>query len=256
MALEENKYEVCDLLVQEGVVLTMKHPCKTVTMKDLPYLISGSLDYVKSSVYLLKCSNSWDPKSDNASEALEKVYCAQKYDVCDLLVREVISLSKKHLPYMILRSVDYVKTKVKQLKHTDSWDPKCNETYKALEEAYEKQKFDICDLLVQEGVSITEGVSLTMKKLSGVIMRSQISLESVRKAIQHLKDMNSCDPKYDDESETLEEAYCAMKYDICDLLIQEGVSLAMKNLLGIITRFQIALKSVKKAILHLKDTNS
>ncbi|KAL3836848.1 hypothetical protein ACJMK2_022261 [Sinanodonta woodiana] len=303
------KYDVCDMLVQEGVIMTMKNlDCMVGKFKI-------SLEAVKKAVRYLKDTDNWDPKCNDASVALEDAYWSHNYDVCDLLIKEGVLITMKHVPHMVLRSLDSVKTVVKQLKDTDSWDPKCDDASRALADAYREEKYDVCDLLIQEEVSLTmnnllhvvvgfnipleavkkavqhlkytnswdpkcdyasqalevayeemkydvydlliqEGVSLTMKNLPHLVMVFNISLEAVKKAVQHLKDTNNWDPKCNDASEALKVAYEEMKYDVCDLLIQEGVSLTMKNLPHLVMGFNISLEAVKKAVQHFKDTNN
>ncbi|KAK3596304.1 hypothetical protein CHS0354_009801 [Potamilus streckersoni] len=217
-AFEQQKYKVCDLLIKEDVLLTMKN----LLFKIQIFL---SEDDVKTYVKLLQYIGSWDTKCNDAFEALGEAYSKHWYDVSDLLVHEGVSLAMKHLPCMILRSLDYVKNVLIHLKDTDIWDPNCDDACEALEKAYVEQKYSVCNLLVQEGVS------LIMKNLHGVIMRrSVVLLESVKKVI-HLKDTGCWCPKCDDGSSTLERVYWAQRYDVCDLLVQEGVSLTMKILL-------------------------
>ncbi|KAL3836852.1 hypothetical protein ACJMK2_022263 [Sinanodonta woodiana] len=236
-----HNYDVCDLLIQEGVSLTMKH---------VPDLVLRSLDFVKTIVKHLKDNGSWDPKCDDASKALANAYRKEKYDVCDLLIQEGVSLTMKHVSLVILRSLDFVKTIVKHLKDNGSWDPKCDDASEALAEAYREEKFDVCDLLIQDGVP------LTMKTLQNVVNGLKISLESVKKAMQHLKDTNNWNPKCSVASKTLEKTFRGKKYNICNLLIQDGVSLTIKNLLHMVGRLEISSEVVKKAVQHLKDTTN
>ncbi|KAL3836869.1 hypothetical protein ACJMK2_022278 [Sinanodonta woodiana] len=235
------KFDVYDMLVQEGVLMTMKNlDCVVGTFKI-------SLNAVKKAVQHLKDTNNWDSKCDDASNALETAYMSHNYDVCDLLIKEGVSVTMKHVPHVVLRSLDYVKTVVKQLKDTDSWDPKCYDASQALAKAYWEEKYDVCDLLIHEGVS------LTMKNLLHVVMKSKVSLEVIKKVVQHLKDTNNWDPKCDDASEALDFAYRSHNYDVCDLLIQEGVSITMKHVPHVVLR---SLDSVKTVVKQLKDTDS
>ncbi|KAK3593370.1 hypothetical protein CHS0354_021938 [Potamilus streckersoni] len=241
-AYSKQKYDVCDLLIKEGVSLTMKN------LSDLCEFQS-SYQFVKRAIQHLKEKQIWDPKCDEASKALENAYCLQNYIVCDLLVKEGISVTMKNLPDVILRPLHYVKQAVQQLKDTAHWDPKCVYASSALQNAYSKQKFDVCDFMVQEVVT------LTMKNLAG-ICELQVSVQSVNKAIQHLKINGNWDPKCDDASKALENAYNQQIFHVCDLLVQEGVSLKIQNLPGVVFGSEASFQSAKKALQRLKDTCS
>ncbi|KAK3612172.1 hypothetical protein CHS0354_016557 [Potamilus streckersoni] len=232
-AYKKQNYKMCNLLIQEGVSLTMKN------LSGIVMGINLSLKPLKKAMKHLKDINSWDPKCNDACEALEKAYSRQHYGVCDLLVQEGLSLAMKHLSYMTYRPLDYVKTAVKQLKDADKWDPKCDDACETLEKAYRQQKYEICDLLVQEGVPIT------MKHVRYVIMRS---LDDVKIALKHLKDTGNWDPNCDDAFEVLQTAYREQKYDAYHLLIQEGVLLTLKSATDTF--------SVRKVIQQLKSIDS
>ncbi|KAL3836864.1 hypothetical protein ACJMK2_022275 [Sinanodonta woodiana] len=243
-AYRSEKYDVCDMLVQEGVLLTMKN------LDCVVGLFKISLNAVKKAVRYLKDTEKWDPKCHDASFALMKAFKLNMYNVCDLLIQEGVSITMNHVPCAVLGSLDYAKTVVKQLKDTASWDPKCDDASTALALAYRDGRYGVCKLLIEEGVS------MKMKNLPGVLKGSQILLETVKKTIQHLKDTNNWDPKCDNASTALEVAYINGRYGVCKLLIEEGVSLTMKNLPGVLKGFQILLETVKKTVQHLKDTNN
>ncbi|KAL3836865.1 hypothetical protein ACJMK2_022276 [Sinanodonta woodiana] len=243
-AYREEKYDVCDLLIKEKVSLTMK---------NLSHVVAGfkvSVVAVEKAVEHLKNIKNWDPSCEDALKALDLAYMCRNYDVCDLLIKEGVSMTVKHVPHVVLRSLDYVKTVVKQLKDTDSWDPKCDDASEALANAYREEKYDVCDLLIQEGVS------LTMKHLLLGIIRLDTSLVYVKKVVQHLKDTKNWDPKCKIASKTLKETFRRKMFDVYNILIEEGVSLTMKNFLLVVGGFDISIESVKKAVGHLKDTNN
>ncbi|KAK3592318.1 hypothetical protein CHS0354_000874 [Potamilus streckersoni] len=234
------KYDVCDLLIKEGVLLTMKH------LHQITFM--GSLESVSRTIKQLKDINNWDPKCVEVSKALRFAYRVHKYDVCDLLYKEGVLPTMEDICRVIVRSLDDVKKTMKKLKDAKLWDSKCDEASKALVDAYCAEKHDVCDLLIQEGVS------LTMKGLCKVILKG--SLESTKKAIQHLKDTGPWDPKCDAALEALQSAYVQQKYDVCELLVQEGFSLTMKNFLGVVQDFMESVESVMKVIQQLKSTNN
>ncbi|KAK3595785.1 hypothetical protein CHS0354_025422 [Potamilus streckersoni] len=242
------KYDVCDLLVQEGFLLQMKNLSGMVYNASSGFLVTSSisLESMKKAIQLMKDTDSWDPKCDHASETLATACEKRKYDVCDLLVQEGVSLRMRNLPHLMQRSLGCVEMALKQLKGIGNWDPKCDDASKALENAYCYERYNVCDLLVQEGVS------LTMKNLPDVVF-SSVSLEQVEKVIQHLKDTVNWDPKCDDASKALENAYVHQKYDAYNLLVQEGISLKMKNLPNVLY-YSVSMKSVQIIIQDLKDT--
>ncbi|KAK3587580.1 hypothetical protein CHS0354_032780 [Potamilus streckersoni] len=248
VAICEQKYDVYDLLVQYGVSLKMENLPDVIMTSEI------SLEYVKKAIQHMKDTDNWDPKCDDASEALEVAICEQKYDVYDLLVQDGVSLKMENLPCVIRKSdeisLEYVKKAIQHMKDTDSWDPKCYDASEALNFAICEQKYDVYDLLVEDGVS------LKMKDLPGVKREFMVSLEYVKKAIQHMKDTDNWDPKCYDASEAFEIAICEQKYDVYDLLVEDGVSLKMENLLGVIRTSKISLEYVKKAIQHMKDTDN
>ncbi|KAK3612148.1 hypothetical protein CHS0354_016527 [Potamilus streckersoni] len=252
-AYREELYDVCQLLIHEGVSLTMKNlPGVISTIGDdlnLHWNFRRSLKSVEKAIIVLKNTGRWDPKCDDASKALEKAYMKRKYGTSALLMQEGVPLTMKCLSYMPLRSIEDVKTAMKQLKNNDNWDANCVDASLALGKAFMKEKYDVCDLLIQEGVT------LTMKNLSDVLIFRE-SLESVEKTVQHLKDNDSWDPKCDDASKALEDSYCRGQYDVCHLLIQEGVSLTMSNLASIFSTYSLALEKAEKIIQHLKDTEN
>ncbi|KAL3857958.1 hypothetical protein ACJMK2_012582 [Sinanodonta woodiana] len=246
-AINGEKYDVYDLLVQNGISLKMK---------NLPFVIMGShisLEFLKKVIQYMKYTDNWDPKCDDASEALVVAIYRKKDDVYDLLVQDGVSLKMKSLLSIITEyyeiSLESVKKVIQHLKDTDNWDPKCDVACEALEVAV--CDHDVFDLLVQEGVS------LQMKSILNIITDFyEISLESVEKVIQHLKDTNNWDPKCDDASKALENAINGEKYDVFDLLIQNGVSLKMKNLPGVIMDGEEISLSLQNLIQNMKDTDN
>ncbi|KAL3857952.1 hypothetical protein ACJMK2_012577 [Sinanodonta woodiana] len=242
IAICQQMYDVYDLLVQNGVSLKME---------NLPGVIClVSLEYVKKVVQHIKESDNWNPECDDASKALQYAICQQKDDVYDLLSQERVSLKMKNLPGVIMEyaSLESVKKAIQHIKDTDNWNPECDDASKALEIAIYRRKYDAYDLLSQERIS------LKMKNLPDVIM-GYASLEYVKKVVQHMKESDNWNPVCDDASEALEIAICQQKDDVYDLLIQEKVSLKMKNLPGVIMEYA-SLESVKKAIQHIKDTDN
>ncbi|KAK3599113.1 hypothetical protein CHS0354_016371 [Potamilus streckersoni] len=231
-------YGVCDLLVQNGVSLTMNN------LPDM--VVSVSFEYIKKTIQNMKDTNIWDVKCHDASIALEKAYKYHKYDMCDLLVQEGVSLRMRNLPDLVCsQPLKTVKKIMQHLKETDNWDPKCADASEALENAYRHQKFDVCDLLAEEGVS------LTMKTL--LHMACSVPFHCIKKAIQTMKDTDNWDLNCEDASEELAKIYTLQKYDVCDLLIHKGVSIMMKNLLDVV--YSAQLESVQKALQHLEYTD-
>ncbi|KAK3588339.1 hypothetical protein CHS0354_040098, partial [Potamilus streckersoni] len=238
-AYNEDLYDVYNLLMQEGVSLTMENLYGMVG--------KASCESIKKAIQNLKDTGNWDPKCDDAFEALENACINKRYDVYDLLIQEGVSLTMKNLYVMVGKaSFESIKKAIQNLKDTGNWDPKCDDAAKALENACINERYDVYDLLVQEGVS------LTMKNLYGIA--GQVSFESIKKAIQNLKDTGNWDPKCDDAAKALENACINERYDVYDLLIQEGVALTMKNLYGILSK--ASFESIKKAIQNLKDTGN
>ncbi|KAL3890642.1 hypothetical protein ACJMK2_002923, partial [Sinanodonta woodiana] len=237
-----HNYDVVELLLAEKVTLTMKH---------LPGVLAASLSVkcVKKVIELLKYSHNWDSNCHDASKALEIAYIQHKNDVCDMLKEENVTLTMTNLPSVIVDSLspECIKTIIQSLKDTDNWDSKCNDASKALEIAYREQNNDVSTILVQEGVT------LHMNNLPGAIMGSKISLEFVKTTISDLQKTGKWDSKCDDASKTLVAACILKQYDTFDMLVREGVQLAMLSLHYILMSFEVSLESVKKAIQHLKD---
>ncbi|KAL3857951.1 hypothetical protein ACJMK2_012576 [Sinanodonta woodiana] len=247
-AIIGEKYDVFDLLVQEGVSLNMKNLADFLTRDEI------SWEFVNKVIQHLKGTGNWDPNCDDASEALEAAIHKKKYDVYDLLVQDGVSLKMENLSGVVMgykTSLESVKKVIQHLKDTDKWDPKCDDASDVLEAAICIKKYDVYDLLVQDGVS------LKMKNLLNIIWVSEISMESLQEVIQHLKESDNWDPKCDYACKALEVVIYRKKYDVYDLLVRDGVSLKMNNLQNIIMEFEdISLESVKKVIQHLKDTDN
>ncbi|KAK3599114.1 hypothetical protein CHS0354_016372 [Potamilus streckersoni] len=238
-AYKYQKYDVCDLLVAEGFSLTMKN------LLDMVFLVP--FEYIKKAIQNMQVMNNWNPMCDLASKALKTAYGFSKYNVCDLLVEEGVSLTMKNLSNMVYGiSFESIKKAIQNMKKTDIWDCKSDEAYSVLESAYRYRKNDVCELLIQEGVS------LQMSNLPNMV--HSISFEYIKKEIKNMKDTGTWDPKCDDASKALAIAYRERKYDVCDLLFEEGVSLTMKNLLDVV--FGVSLDNFKKAIQNMKDTNN
>ncbi|KAL3857957.1 hypothetical protein ACJMK2_012581 [Sinanodonta woodiana] len=241
-AINGEKYDVFDLLVQHGVSLKMKN------------LLGVVWQSLEKAIQHMKDTDNWDPKCDDASEALEVAIYRRKCDVYDLLVQNGVSLKMKNL-LSILKwynaiSLEFLQNVIQQMKDTDNWDPKCDDASEALEYAIHIKKFDVYDLLVQEGVS------LEMKNLPGVISSYMMSLESVKKVIQHFKDSEKWNPKCCYALKALVIALDIKKYDVFDQLVLHGVSLKMINLPTIMRESQISLESLGKVIHYLKDTDN
>ncbi|KAL3857953.1 hypothetical protein ACJMK2_012578 [Sinanodonta woodiana] len=247
VAICRKKYDVYQLLVQDGVSLKMENLLNVIWVSEI------SLEYVKKEIQHMKDTGNWDPKCDEASEALEAAIHKKKYDVYDLLVQDGVSLKMENLPGVVMgykTSLESVKKVIQHLKDTDKWDPKCDDASDVLEAAICIKKYDVYDLLVQDGVS------LKMKNLLNIIWVSEISMESLQEVIQHLKESDNWDPKCDYACKALEIAIYRKKYDVYDLLVQDGVSLKMKNLLNVIWVSEISLESLQKMIQHLKESDN
>ncbi|KAK3586375.1 hypothetical protein CHS0354_000899 [Potamilus streckersoni] len=247
-AFYKENYDMCNLLIQEGVSLMMN---------NLPGVIcETSLQTAEKAIQNLKDAGKWDPKCDDASEALEKAFCKQKFDVCQLLIHDGVSLTMKNLPGII--SLESFKTAVQNLKHTGNWDPKCDDASEALEKSFCKQRIDVSQLLFQDGISLAMNLPPVthVSKGSLGIVANKMQLKTANKAIQNLKETGNWDPKCRDASKALEIAYLEHNSDVLDILIQEEVSLTMKNLPGIVGKFQGSLEVVKNAIQHMKDIGS
>ncbi|KAK3599112.1 hypothetical protein CHS0354_016370 [Potamilus streckersoni] len=235
----QHKYDVCDLLFQEGFSLTMKN--------FLDMVSSVSFDYIKKTIQDMKETNNWNPKCDDASKALETAYCLHKYDVYGLLVQEGVSFTMHNLPHVVERvSYDNILKTVQNIKDNGYWDPKCDDASKALENAYSRQMYDVCDLLDQEGVS------LTMNNLPCVVER--VSFKKISLTIQNMKDNNNWDPGCDHACEALENALSQDMYDVCDLLFQEGVSLTMENLPQVVDSG--SFEYIRKAVQNMKESDN
>ncbi|KAL3836863.1 hypothetical protein ACJMK2_022274 [Sinanodonta woodiana] len=134
-------------------------------------------------------------------------------------------------------SLETVKKAIEHLKENENWDAKSEEASEALANAYSAQMYDVCDLLLEESVSLTMETSR-----SG--------------AMEQLKATDMWDPKSEYASRALANAYRLQKYDVCDLLIQEGISLTMQSFDGVVEGFSVSLEAVKKTLQHLKDTDN
>ncbi|KAL3857962.1 hypothetical protein ACJMK2_012586 [Sinanodonta woodiana] len=249
-AIIGEKYDVFDLLVQEGVSLNMK---------DLldKWIFEMSMESLTKVIKHMKDNGNWDPRCDDACQALETAICKEKDDVFDHLIQNDVSLKMKNLPSVLkmfsgisLKSLQKV---IQHIKDTDNWDPKCDGASEALQYAFFQDKDDVFDLLIQNGVS------LKMENFHDILQEYDaiISFKYLEKLIQHFKDTKNWDPKCDGASEVLAVAICEHNDDAYDLLVENGVSLKMKNLLSFIRAVDaISLKSVEKVIQHLKDTNN
>ncbi|KAK3593375.1 hypothetical protein CHS0354_021947 [Potamilus streckersoni] len=156
----------------------------------------------------------------------------------------------KNLPYSCRYQPSYrlVKKAIQHLKINSNWDPKCVDAYKALENACYACASDVFDLLLEQGVS------LTMKNLPN-LCRYKSSYWFVKKAIQHLKINGNWDPKCVDAYRALENADSIYACNVFDLLLEQGVSLTMKNLHDLLCGNQPSYMFVKKVIQTLKDTS-
>ncbi|KAK3592735.1 hypothetical protein CHS0354_016491 [Potamilus streckersoni] len=249
-AYENNKYDICDLLIQEGILPTMENLLHAI------HRFSQSLQSVSKVVQHLKDKDNWDPQCEIASVVLQKAYMSRMYDVCDLLIQKGIPPRMENLPLVIdvhSQSLQPVSNVVQHLKDKDNWDPQCENASVALQKAYMRGMYDVCDLLIQEGIPPT------MDNLLHVIYDLWPSRYSVSRVVQHLKDKGNWDPQCESASAALQKAYEKNEYDICDLLIQEGISLMMDNLLYILNVLNISwpsLQTVSNIIQHLKDTGN
>ncbi|KAK3612147.1 hypothetical protein CHS0354_016526 [Potamilus streckersoni] len=239
-AYAKNLHDVCDLLFHEGVSLKMKNLSGVINAHEV------SLESVEKVIQNLKNTNSWDSKCNDASKALQTAYMGNKNDVCDLLIQEGVLLTMKNATSIISVFVplESVKKAIQHLKDTDSWDPTCDEVLKAFINAYKKGGYEVCCLLIEEGVSCA------IQYLPVVTL---ISLDLVKTKVKQLKDADSWDAKCHDASKALEMAYSRNKHDVCRWLIQEGVSLTMRNLAHVMSTDQIPLESIKNIVQHLKD---
>ncbi|KAL3890639.1 hypothetical protein ACJMK2_002920 [Sinanodonta woodiana] len=235
IAYIKKKYDVIDILVQEGF---------TLTMMNLPGVVMcQSVHYVNKAIQHLKYTNMWDSKCDCAAAALEVAYKLDMNDAFGLLSQDGVTLKISCLPDLVLsESFESVTKLIQLLKETNNWNPKCEDASRALENAYIKQKYSVCDLLVMEGVA------LTMKNFPTVV--DHMSWKTTEKAMEHLKQNNAWDPKSDHAEKALEIALSKQNYDVFDLLVEKGVTLAMKNIPGVVGC--VSLLSAQKAVQLLK----
>ncbi|KAK3583549.1 hypothetical protein CHS0354_026135 [Potamilus streckersoni] len=203
-------FDFCELLAQEGVFLAMK---------ALPFILKvGTLDSVIKIIEHLKKYHILESSSLVASEAFANAYIKQMSSVCNLLSKEGVTLEMDILPQIVtnVESLDNVKKIINLLKDNNNWNPKSFYGSEALKLCFWQERHDVREFLIQEGAS------LSMEDFPHMVVKG--SSESIIEVIKYLKEGNKWNPCSESAQKALGNAYWLAKYDIFDLLDEEGVS--------------------------------
>ncbi|KAK3589419.1 hypothetical protein CHS0354_020748 [Potamilus streckersoni] len=236
-ACRDGRTDLCELLFQEGV---------RNRMIDLPVVVKTSHDFIIKVINHLKVAMEWDPKSSAAFDALEWACREGRTDLCDLLLQEGVRNSMRDLPDLIQvknTSQVCIMEVIKHLKVTMEWDPKSSAALDTLKWAYRDGRTDLCELLFQEGVR--------NRMIDLPVVVKYASDDFIIKVINHLKDTMEWDPKLPAALAALKWACRNGRSDLCELLLQEGVGISMKDLpVAVNTSHDFFIKVIK----HLKVT--